>query len=58
MSLMSRKSTYKSGDILVSHRTENEHQDLADARLYLVTDVKMDVWRYHQAKCKFFATLC
>lgn len=29
-----------------------EHQDLADARLFLATDDKTNVTKYKQAKCK------
>lgn len=50
-----RKSTIakanQNKDVLVSAKTEMEHQDLADARLFLATDDKTDIMKYKQAKC-------
>ncbi len=39
-------------DELVSVNTELEHQDLADARLFLATGDKTNIMRYKQVKCK------
>lgn len=38
-------------DVLVSVKTEEEHQDLANARLFLATGDKTDMVKYKQAKC-------